>query len=180
MLPNINKRLEDNKSLTTKLDADQQSKLHLKFVVKDKQAKAGAPALEPHQTFVRFVHSSSGREIVFMAQGAGGQYAAEVDFATQAKNFRGASGLYTLELVVSDALIDNPVRWRLGDLSLQLIETATPAASGEDKASMYAKKPEIKHLFRLPEPTPPSAVSTLFSGLCLAPFGLLLIMVYSV
>ena len=36
-------------------------------------------------------------------------------------------------------------------------------------------KPEIRHLFREPEKRPPQIVSTAFTGLCLVPIGLMLV-----
>lgn len=167
--------MEENKSLQTKLEADQQSKLFVRFSVKDKLKPA--TSLEPQQTFLRFSHVKTGREIVFLAQQAsGGQFQADIDFATQSKNFRQTSGLYSVELIVSDSLIDNPTKWKLGELNLQLIDSATDV-SGE-KASLFDKKPEIKHLFRPAEATPAPIVSMVFAGLCMAPLGLLLILVY--
>jgi oligosaccharyltransferase complex subunit delta (ribophorin II) len=170
-------RLEENKSLNTKLDADQQSKFYLKFGVKDKLKPTAT--LEPHQAFIRFTHVKSGRDIVFLAQSTatGGQYLAEVDFATQAKNFRQTSGLYSLELIVSDSLIENPVKWKLGDLNLQLLEDLSASTAASDKANFHSAKPEIKYLFRAAEPVPPAVVSTVFSFICLAPLALLFILV---
>lgn len=166
--------MEENKGLTSKLEADQQTKLRVKFTPKDKLNQK--TNLEPQQAFLRFVHVKSGREIVFLAQStSGGLFQADVDFATQAKAFRQTSGLYSLELIVSDALIDNPIKWKLGEINLQLIESSAPAV--EEKANLYSKKPEIKHIFREPEPTPPAIVSTVFSGLCLAPLLLMFILV---
>lgn len=163
--------------MNTKLDADQHSKLYVKFAVKDK-LKPSSP-LEPQQTFLRFTHVKSGREIVFLAQTSGGngqgQYQADVDFATQAKNFRQTAGVYTLELIVSDSLVENPVRRKLGELNLQLIDATS--SSDDSKAALYAPKPEIKHIFRPPEPTPPAIVSTVFSALCAAPLLLMFILV---
>lgn len=169
--------MEENKSLSSKLDADQQMKLRVKFSVKDKQKPT--TSLEPQQAFLRFAHVKTGREIVYLAQStsSGGLYQAEVDFATQAKSFRHTSGVYSLELVVSDALIDNPIRWKLGEVNLQLVASETAATENESRESLYAKKPEIKHMFRAPEQTPPALVSTVFAGLCLAPMLIMFILV---
>lgn len=166
--------MEENKALSSKLEADQQMKLSVKFSVKDKQKPT--TSLEPQQAFLRFAHVKSGREIVFLAQAnSAGLFNADIDFALQAKNFQQTSGLYSLELIVTDALIENPIRWKLGEINLQLISDNTENV--EDKTKLYAQKPEIKHIFRVPEATPPALVSTVFSGLCLAPLALLLILV---
>jgi len=164
-------RLEDNGRL--KLEADQLSKLTLKFAVKD---KTKGNLLEVHQAFVKFTETSSRREIIFLAQaGLSKQYTAEIDFSANAKNFLHASGQYTVELIVSDSLVDNRVLWTLADLKLQFAEVEQPS-SGVDKASLYSKRPEIQHLFRQPEPMPSKVVSTIFTVLCAAPLVLLVVM----
>jgi len=166
-------KLEENAQLKEKLDADQQSKFYLRFGIKE---KSKGSLVEAHQTFVRFSDVKSGREIVFLAQAtSGNQYTAEIDFATNAKNFRHRSGVYSVELLVSDSLIENPVAWKIAEIKLQFIEDQSSAVQ-TDKASLYAKKPEIKHLFRQPEPTPPAALSNLFTILCLIPAVLLFIL----
>ena len=66
--------MEDNGRL--KLEADQLSKLTLKFAVKD---KTKGNLLEVHQAFVKFTETSSRREIIFLAQaGLSKQYTAEI------------------------------------------------------------------------------------------------------
>lgn len=166
-------KVEANTQLKEKLDADQQSKFYLRFAIKE-NSKNGL--IEAHQTFVRFADVKTGREIIFLAQAnTNKQYSAEVDFSTNAKNFRHNSGVYTVELFVSDPLVENPIKWRIGDVRIQFLEDNT-VAPALDKASLYAKKPEIKHLFRLPDSTPPAIVSTVFTALCLAPFVLLLLL----
>lgn len=151
-----------------KLDADQQSKFYLKFAIKEK-SKGGL--IEAHQAFVRFTESKSGREIVFLAQSTKGQYSAEVDFTTNAKNFRHYSGVYSVELIVSDSLIENPSALKLAELKLKFSDEASVTASdaAAEKAKLYSKLPEIKHMFRQPEKLPSSVVSTVFSVLCLLP-----------
>jgi oligosaccharyltransferase complex subunit delta (ribophorin II) len=169
-------KLEENKQLSNKLEADQQSKFYLRFGLKDKSKNS---FIEAHQAFVRFQEKKSGREIVFLAQPANNQYSAEVDFTTNAKNFRYNSGIYTIELVVADSLIDNPIVWKLADVDVKFIQEGTKS-TGVDKASLYAKRPEIKHTFRAPEPTPSPLVSTVFAALCLAPLGLLFLLWLSI
>lgn len=156
-----------------KLEADQQSKLYVRFSVKDKLKGSN---LEVHQAFLRFSEAKSGREIIFLAQYSNGQYSADVDLGTSAKSFRRLSGLYSLELIVADALVQNPVSWNLADLNLHFIEDQSSGVS-QEKAALYSRKPEIKHLFRVPEPTPSALVSTVFTGLVLAPLAILFILV---
>ena len=166
-------KIEQNAQLKDKLDADQQSKFYLKFAIKEKSKGA---LIEAHQAFVRFTEVKSRKEIVFMAQATNKQYSAEVDFASNAKNFRHTSGAYTVELIISDALIENPISWKLADIKLQFVDDAS-ASAGQDKASLYSKLPEIKHMFRPPEATPPVVVSTVFTILCLVPLVLLVLLV---
>jgi oligosaccharyltransferase complex subunit delta (ribophorin II) len=81
-------------------------------------------------------------------------------------------------LFVSDPLVENPIKWKLGDIKLQFLEEQTAGSSAAlDKAALFTKKPEIKHLFRLPEQTPPVIVSTVFTALCLVPLVLLVVLV---
>ncbi len=69
-------RLEENTKLKERLDADQQSKLTLKFSVKE---KSKGSFMEVHQAFVKFTETKSGREIIFLAQaGLTKQYSAEI------------------------------------------------------------------------------------------------------
>jgi len=162
-------RLEDNQKLKDKLDADPQSKLTLKFSIKE---KSKGNLIEVHQAFVKFTETKSGREIIFLAQaGLSKQYTAEIDFGSNAKNFQYKSGLYNVDLVVSDPLVDNRVSWTLAELKLQFSESE-PVAS-VDKSSLYSKRPEIKHMFRPAEQTPSKVVSTVFTVLCVVPLGLL-------
>ncbi len=164
-------KVEGNNQL--KLDGDQQSKLFVKFNVKDRVKGTNK---EAHQTFVRFTHVKSGREIVFLAQGSSGnQYAADVDFLSNAKNFRYQSGAYNVDLIVSDSLFETPVTQRLAEIKLSFTEEQTTSGL-EDRSKLYSPLPEIKHTFRLPESTPPVVVSTVFTALCLAPLALLLVL----
>lgn len=164
--------LQENQKLKEKLEADQQSKLYVKFSVKD---KLKGTSLEVHQAFVRFFEAKSGREIVFLAQSSNNQYTAEVDFLTNAKSFRRQSGLYTVELIVADALLQNSVSWPLADVNLHFSDEPSTTAA-QDRAALYSKKPEIKHLFRPAEQTPSSVVSAVFTALTFAPLGLLVVL----
>jgi oligosaccharyltransferase complex subunit delta (ribophorin II) len=164
-------KVEGNNQL--KLDGDQQSKLFVRFNVKDRVKGTNK---EAHQTFVRFTHVKSGREIVFLAQtSSANQYAADVDFLSNSKNFRHQSGAYNIDLIVSDSLFETPVTQRLAEIKLLFTEEQTTSGL-EDKSRLYSALPEIKHTFRLPESTPPVVVSTVFTALCLAPIALLLVL----
>ena len=188
--------MEENKKLSSRLDADQTSKIYVKFGVKDQVKNV---MIEPHQAFVKFTESKTGREIIFLAQsGLSNIYSAEIvnfikiksherknslrknfinfdqDLYSNAKNFRQISGNYKLELVVADALIENPVSLALADLRLIFSEDPT---GQQDKLSQFSKRPEIEHLFRQPEPTPAKTVSIAFAVLCVLPLALLIVLV---
>jgi oligosaccharyltransferase complex subunit delta (ribophorin II) len=161
-----------------KLDGDQQSKFYLKFAIKEKSAKT-VKLIEAHQTFVRFTHQTSQKEIVFLAQSKNSQYSAQVDFTTNSKNFRHQSGLYNVELIVSDPLIENPTLIKLAQVKLRFSDDQQQQQASEislEKSKLYSKQPEIAHIFREAEQLPSSVVSSLFSILCLAPIGLLVIL----
>lgn len=170
---NFNFSIQANQKLQQKLEADQQSKLYVRFSVKDKLKGSN---LEVHQAFLKFSEAKSKREIIFLTQYSNGQYSADVDLTTNAKSFRRLSGVYSIELIVADALVQNLVSWNLADVNLHFVEEQTSTAA-QDKAALYSKKPEIKHLFRVPEPTPSAVVSLVFTGLVLLPLVILIILV---
>jgi len=156
-----------------KLDADQQSKFAVKFGVKDQNK---GTLVEAHQAFLRFTEVASGREIIYLAEAATTKiYTVEIDFSTNGKNFRYQSGAYSVDLVISDSLFENPTVLKLSQLQLKFSETDGGAQAS--RSAMYAAKPEIKHLFRQPEKTPSPIISTLFAVLCLAPLALVFILV---
>lgn len=139
----------------------------MKFSIKE---KTKGSLIEAHQAFVRFTEANSGKDIVFLAQSTKNQYSAEVDFTTNAKNFRHHNGIYRVELVISDSLIENPLTLKLAEIKLRFSdESSTSADDVQDKAKLYSKLPEIKHLFREPEKLPSNVVSSVFSVLCIAP-----------
>lgn len=167
--PKLNKVKENIK---LKLEGDQQSKFYLKFSV---ALKSKGTPFEVHQAFVRFTHSLTKREIIFLAQLANNKYSAEVDLAKNAKNFRQMSGQYSVDLVIADTLVENPQTISVADLKLQFIEDSITNQQ-DNKANLYSKKPEIKHLFRPNEPTPPTIVSSTFALLCIAPVVLMFLL----
>lgn len=164
-------KLEKFTGKQLKFEVDQQSKLTLKFGVKDQKKNS---LVEAHQAFLKFTEVKSGREIIYLAEtGLTKTYSVEIDFASNAKNFRHQSGKYSVELVVSDSLFENPTVLKLSELSVTFAEES---AVGVEKSSLYSKQSEIKHLFRQPEKRPAAAVSLLFAALCFVPMGLVLIL----
>jgi len=109
-----------------------------------------------------------------LAQVASNHYSAEIDFSKNAKNFQNIGGLYSVELLIADALIENPLTISLVDIKLNFGEEQQSVDQQNLKANLYSKKPEIKHLFRQSEPMPPAIVSTVFAVMCLVPLVIML------
>ncbi|CAK9802668.1 Dolichyl-diphosphooligosaccharide--protein glycosyltransferase subunit 2 [Anthophora quadrimaculata] len=171
--------------LSQKVEADSQQKLVMRFLLRDGGSKK---AMRTHQAFVRLSSvsdsndSKKGREIIFVAEpDASHVYKFDMPVGTAAMNFDYQSGDYNVELIVGDAVLNNPFQWTVATVNLKFPET-TLAERGDKgvlykyKSNVYTTKPEIKHMFREPEKRPPAFVSNLFTGLCLAPVLLLLLL----
>ncbi|XP_072754556.1 dolichyl-diphosphooligosaccharide--protein glycosyltransferase subunit 2 [Anoplolepis gracilipes] len=170
--------------LQHKIEADSQQKLIMRFLLRDSGNKK---PMRVHQAFVRLTSVSSstsdkrGHEIFFVAEpDATHVYKFDMPVGTAAVNFGHQSGEYNMELIVGDAVISNPFRFNIGTVTLKFPELTSEggdkSASSKQKSDVYTTKPEIKHMFREPERRPPAFVSNLFTGLCLAPILLLLIL----
>lgn len=168
--------------LEHKIEADSQQKLVMRFLLRD---SANKKPMRVHQAFVRLTSASSdkrGHEIFFVAEpDAAHVYKFDMPVGTAAANFGHQSGEYNIELIVGDAVISNPFRFNIGTVTLKFPELTSAegtdkSASYKQKPTEYTTKPEIKHMFREPERRPPAFVSNLFTGLCLAPVLLLLIL----
>ncbi|CAC5388107.1 SWP1 [Mytilus coruscus] len=148
-------KLQYPKKAANTFEADSHQKIIMKFQLKDKSSSKSVSA---HQTFVKLTNQNTNQEIIFVAQTeTSGGYKFDLDVGANAKEFGQLSGKYGMELIVGDAVIENPFSWPLAD------------------ESQYAKKPEIKHVFREPEKRPPSVVSTVFTALVLLPLAILFI-----
>ncbi|XP_076176441.1 oligosaccharide transferase delta subunit [Ptiloglossa arizonensis] len=171
--------------LTNKIEADSQQKLVMRFLLRDGASKK---PMRTHQAFVRLSSASvskdgkKGHEILFVAEPDASQvYKFDMPVGSAAANFDHQSGDYNVELIVGDPILSNPFQWTIAVVTLEFPEpTSTErvdkTASYKQKTNIYATKPEIKHMFREPEKRPPAFVSNLFTGLCLAPVLLLLIL----
>ncbi|CAK9817517.1 Dolichyl-diphosphooligosaccharide--protein glycosyltransferase subunit 2 [Anthophora plagiata] len=172
--------------LSQKVEADSQQKLVMRFLLRDGGSKK---AMRTHQAFVRLSSmsdsndsSKKGREIIFVAEpDASHVYKFDMPVGTAAVNFDYQSGDYNVELIVGDAVLSNPFQWTVATVNLKfpeptLTEKADKGVLYKYKWNVYTTKPEIKHMFREPEKRPPAFVSNLFTGLCLAPILLLLLL----
>ena len=154
------------------IEVDQHQKLILKFSIKEHSTNKLVTA---HQTFVRLTNVKTKQEVIFVAEqeSTGTTYKFDLDVGAKSKDFRNLSGKYTMDLIVGDAVIENPISWHLADVQLTFQDDPLSAPFTETR---YAKKPEITHLFREPEKRPPATVSNLFTGLVLAPILILFIL----
>ncbi|XP_018397235.1 PREDICTED: dolichyl-diphosphooligosaccharide--protein glycosyltransferase subunit 2 [Cyphomyrmex costatus] len=171
--------------LEHKIEADSQQKLVMRFLLRD---SANKKPMRVHQAFVRLtsistsINNKRGHEIFFVAEpDATHIYKFDMPVGTAAVNFDHQSGEYNMELIIGDAVISNPFQFNIGKVTLKFpeptsMEGADKNISYKQKPNVYTTKPEIKHMFREPERRPPAFVSNLFTGLCLAPVLLLLIL----
>lgn len=157
--------------LHSPLQADSQQKVQLRVTLVD---EATDKPLEVHQAFVRLEHKETGEEIVYVAEIDSFQsYKFEMDVGARSADFGHRSGLYALELIVGDASLSNSFRWLVTDVQLKFGQKPTAASAEQLKR---ATQPEIKHLFRVPEPRPARLVSDLFTCLCIAPLLVLVVL----
>ncbi|BFZ21356.1 hypothetical protein BsWGS_24394 [Bradybaena similaris] len=153
------------------LEADHHQKIVMKFQLKDKTT---GQLLTAHQTFIRLTNLNTKEEIIFINEADNTlTNKFDLDVGASSKEFDSSSGKYSMELIVGDAVIENPFSWHLTDVSLTFPESGETKA---DKQSQYAKKPEIKHKFNEPEKRPPATVSLAFTALVLLPLLILLIL----
>jgi len=152
--------------MSGKLSADYNQRVQISFTVKDKSTNTN---MILHQAFVRISNKQSGAEIIYLAQANNKVYSFDLDVGGQVKEFGSKSGLYTITVILGDAAVSNPVAWAVADLELTFSEAENDAGT-----SVYDNKPEIKHLFREPEPRPSKLVSDVFTLICLSPFLIML------
>ncbi|XP_013402149.1 dolichyl-diphosphooligosaccharide--protein glycosyltransferase subunit 2 [Lingula anatina] len=164
-------KVQHPKKASSTFEADHHQRIIMRFTLRDMTANA---AMTAHQTFVRLTNQKSKQEIVFVAEADNADvYRFDLDVGSSAKDFGWLSGKYTMDLVVGDAVIENPLFWTVADVSLTFPEGSAPKAPASD---LYAPKKNIEHMFRQPEKRPPGTVSMLFTALVLAPAALLLIL----
>ena len=63
------------------------------------------------------------------------------DVGSKAKEFGYLSGAYNMDLIVGDAVIQNPFSWTLAEVILSFPDSA---AAPEDHMNRYKPKPEIE------------------------------------
>lgn len=183
--PKLVKTIYPNK-LSTKIEADSQQKIVMKFMLRD---TLNDKPMRVHQAFVRFSTidktTNQLREVIFVAEpDTTNVYKFDMPIGNSAQTFNYESGQYAVNIIIGDALLSNSFEWYLGDVSLKFPDKSNEVASSDkstggvykQKPNIYVPKPEIKHMFREPEKRPPVFVSNLFTGLCLAPVLILLVL----
>ncbi|XP_059158933.1 dolichyl-diphosphooligosaccharide--protein glycosyltransferase subunit 2-like isoform X2 [Physella acuta] len=164
-------RLVHPSKAATVIEADYHQKIVMKFQLKD---KTSGQLMTAHQAFIRMTNIETKQEIIFVTESDNSLTSKfDLDVGASAKEFGSASGKYSMELIVGDAVIENPFSWLVADVSITFAESSEPAA---DSTNQYAKKPEIKHKFNEPEKRPPATVSLAFTALVLLPLLILLVL----
>lgn len=130
------------KKLDGILEADSHQKLILKFLLRDTLTKE---LVTVHQAFIRLTHRESQQEIFFVAEpDVNDAYKFDLDLATKAKDFLYLSGLYTMDLIIGDAVIENPTVWQIAKLQLSFVTPSAGQPKPSKASDMYLLKPEIK------------------------------------
>ncbi|XP_053689672.1 dolichyl-diphosphooligosaccharide--protein glycosyltransferase subunit 2 [Sabethes cyaneus] len=156
--------------LNTELAADAQQKIVLRVQLAD---EATDKPVNVHQAFVLLRNKATQQEIIFVAEADSTKaYKFEMDVGARSADFGYKSGLYSVELIVGDALISNSFKWLVADVNIKFSGETAKDNVNQPRQPL----PEIVHQFRVPEKRPPRLVSDLFTALCLAPLALLLIL----
>ncbi|XP_026680294.1 dolichyl-diphosphooligosaccharide--protein glycosyltransferase subunit 2 [Diaphorina citri] len=138
--------------LSRQLEADSQQRLILQFSLKDRQTSKPATV---HQAFVRLSNKETGQEVIMVVEtptGAEKVYKFDVDLGAKSSVLNHQSGVYSVSLIVGDAVVANSFVWDIATIQLKLTESPSPAASHTSKQLYYKPKPEItvSYLDRVP------------------------------
>uniref|UniRef100_U5EVZ5 Dolichyl-diphosphooligosaccharide--protein glycosyltransferase subunit 2 n=1 Tax=Corethrella appendiculata TaxID=1370023 RepID=U5EVZ5_9DIPT len=151
------------------LAADSQQKIVIKAVLVDEST---TKPINVHQAFVLLRNEKTNDEIIFVAeQDTTKAYKFEMDVGARSADFGHKTGLYSINLIIGDALLSNSFKWHLSDVTLNFAQASTK----DTVSTIRQPLPEIEHQFRAPEKRPPRFLSDLFTGLCLAPILLLFV-----
>lgn len=147
-------KLQHPNKLTKTLEADATQDLFAKLSL----------SKPVHQAFIRL--NSGAQEILFVAEKDNNNKHYKVQISLLK---HGLSGLFDIELIIGDPIMSNPLRWKLGNINLNL-----PIV--KNVSTTRQAKPEISHFFRPAEKRPPEVVSLFFTAAAAAPLLLLLIL----
>lgn len=150
-----------------KISIDYKERILINFNVLDSVSKK---AMLIHQAFIKLTHLETSTEIIYVAEAANTKlYMFDLDLGQASQDFNSKSGAYSVSIILGDAVITNPTSWHVADVNINF-----PADSSAKEPGLYSAKPEIRHLFREPEPRPSTIVSNAFTLLCLSPILIML------
>jgi oligosaccharyltransferase complex subunit delta (ribophorin II) len=161
--------LDFSKKETVTLSASHLQKLKLTFEL---TLPSGAP-FKAQQVFLKLQHES-GVEHLYLLKLSGKRYELTLDFLGMVEKLNFLSGIYDIELIVGDDVMENPFVWTLASLDLDLPEGPDGTAqtlTGQEVSSSFGPKAEISHIFRQPEKRPPTYLSTAFLILTILPLA---------
>lgn len=161
VLPESDARLEFKQ--TTTLSATHLQKLKLAFEV---SGPSGA-LFKPQQVMLKLRGESGVEQTFLIKSSTGNSYELTLDFTKLVEKLNHQSGVYTVDLIVGDDVMENSFLWTLASLDLDLPEGPEGASSAP--VSKFGPKPEISHIFRQPEKRPPTYLSMAFLVLTLLP-----------
>ncbi|KAL5105778.1 Dolichyl-diphosphooligosaccharide--protein glycosyltransferase subunit 2 [Taenia crassiceps] len=180
------------------------SRLRLTFVLEDGVAGASTlvpPPPPPQQVFVQLTHSTTHQSITYITRRStvDGTYAFTLSLDASVEDFDRVSGVYTMEVLIGDALVEPPIVWHVADIDLHFpmdedflvpssqlasedVARLTVASTSGRKRAVHpligdvpsTAKPLLEHTFRTPEPRPSDLVAFTFTGLCCAPLLILI------
>lgn len=138
--------------------------LFLEFKMK---TQGSGKDIQPQQVFLRIGNDE--HEMFFPARNTAKGYIAHI-VADDLDDFYSESGVYSVELIVGDRLIQNPFSWNVA--KVQITFSNTNVRRPENPFSI---QPEIKHMFRVPEKRASPFLSFVFTIASLAPWVVLVI-----
>lgn len=158
-------------------------------VLFDVTAPAGE-GFNPHQAFIRLTNKATGKTSIFVAHPDSttnadrkGLHKFSVDLSDRKALYEAADGGdFTVDVLIGDSSISNPVVWSVGSVSLQPrapVQTPTPPLYSTplllDSDNTLVPLKEISHIFRQPDSRPPAVVSLVFTGIVLFVFAIWLL-----
>lgn len=163
--------LKYGEKLSTQLKADHMQRIIVRFGINDHNKQN----VQVHQAFIRFTNTKTGSQSVFVAElDSQNNYKLDMDLGVKSSSFKYASGIYSIDLIIGDPLLKNPIVWQFSDIKLKFPEIESVAS--EPFSDFYNPKKLISHTFKEPEPRPPHVVSLLFTVLSLSPLLVLFVL----
>ncbi|PNH01701.1 Dolichyl-diphosphooligosaccharide--protein glycosyltransferase subunit 2, partial [Tetrabaena socialis] len=146
--------------------------------------KKGGESFKPQQVMLMLKSKSLGLAAYAVGKAKNGAYVLSINAASVEKQIGKLPGEFEVSLLVGDPSTPKGVSYVLGTAELLFSAASTapePAAAVRTAAFQPATnvKPEIKHIFRLPEKRPPSVVSYVFTLLAFVPLGAVLLLLPS-